>query len=64
MKQLCVFIVDDEPRIVKFLKLRLQASGYKVLIASNGLEALEDVEPSLEAAGASETALDGLSKTH
>jgi DNA-binding response OmpR family regulator len=44
MKQFRVLIVDDEPRILKFLELRLKASGYRVLTASNGFEALEQVE--------------------
>ena len=44
LKQFCILIVDDEPRIVKFLKLRLQASGYEVLTANNGWEALEQVQ--------------------
>jgi len=44
VKQFRVLVVDDEPRIIKFLKLRLKASGYEVLTASNGLEALELVQ--------------------
>jgi len=44
MNQFRVLIVDDEPRILKFLELRLKASGYKVLTAGNGLEALEQAE--------------------
>ena len=41
VKQFCVLVVDDEPRIVKFLKLKLETSGYDVLTAGSGLEALE-----------------------
>ena len=44
MKQFRVLVVDDEPRILKFLKLRLKVSGYEVLTADNGLEALEQVQ--------------------
>ena len=44
MKQYRILVVDDEPRIVKFLKLKLKASGYEVLTAGNGLEALEMVQ--------------------
>ena len=44
MKQFRVLVVDDEPRILKFLKLRLRVSGYEVLTADNGLEALEQVQ--------------------
>lgn len=44
MKRFRVLVVDDEPKIQKFLQLRLVASGYDVLTASNGLEALEQVQ--------------------
>ncbi|MDP2730387.1 MAG: response regulator transcription factor [Dehalococcoidales bacterium] len=44
MKQYRVLITDDEPRIVKFLELKLKASGYEVLTAYNGWEALEIVQ--------------------
>jgi len=36
-----ILIVDDEPEIVQFLGLRLTNSGYKVLKAYNGAEALK-----------------------
>jgi DNA-binding response OmpR family regulator len=44
VKQFRVLIVDDEVRIVKFLDLKLKASGYEVLTAGNGLEALSQVQ--------------------
>jgi two-component system KDP operon response regulator KdpE len=44
MKQFRVLIVDDEPRILKFLEVKLKASGYGVLTANSGFEALEQVE--------------------
>jgi DNA-binding response OmpR family regulator len=44
MNQFRVLVVDDEPRILKFLELRLKASGYKVLTASNGVGALGQAE--------------------
>jgi DNA-binding response OmpR family regulator len=44
MKQFRVLVVDDEPRILKFLELKLKATGYGVLTANNGFEALEQVE--------------------
>ena len=44
MKQFRVLIIDDDPRIIKFLTLRLKASGYEVLTANNGSEALEQVQ--------------------
>ncbi len=44
MKQFRVLVVDDESRILKFLELKLKTSGYGVLTANNGFEALEQVE--------------------
>jgi len=44
VKQFCVLVVDDEQRIVNFLNSKLRASGYEVLTASNGVEALEQVQ--------------------
>jgi len=44
VKQFRVLIVDDEPRILKFLDLKLKASGYEVLTANNGREALAQVQ--------------------
>jgi len=44
MKQFRVLIVDDDPRIVKFLEVKLKASGYGVLTADSGVQALEQVE--------------------
>jgi DNA-binding response OmpR family regulator len=39
-----VLIADDEPNIVTALEFLLQKSGYEVLIAQNGEEALRQVE--------------------
>ena len=39
--------MDDEVRILNFLKAKLKASGYKVITALNGLEALEQVQNNL-----------------
>ena len=44
MKQFRVLVVDDESRILNFLSSKLRASGYEVLTASNGAEALEQVQ--------------------
>jgi two-component system KDP operon response regulator KdpE len=44
MKKFQVLIVDDEQRIVNFLSSKLRASGYEVITASNGEEALEQVQ--------------------
>ncbi|MFA5064879.1 MAG: response regulator transcription factor [Dehalococcoidia bacterium] len=41
VKKLVVLVVDDEERITYFLKSKLKISGYEVLTAQNGKEALE-----------------------
>lgn len=41
IKQLRILIVDDEPRIIQFLKVKLHASGYEVFSATSGQEALD-----------------------
>lgn len=41
MKRLCVLVVDDEERIVNFIRIKLKASGYEVLGARDGVRALE-----------------------
>ena len=44
MKHFRVLIVDDEPRILNFLATKLRLSGYEVITASDGAEALEQVQ--------------------
>jgi DNA-binding response OmpR family regulator len=44
LKQFCVLIVDDEVRILKFLEVKLKISGYRVITASNGSEALVQMQ--------------------
>lgn len=44
MKKFRILVVDDEERIVNFLRSKLKASGYEVLTASNGLEGLEQAQ--------------------
>jgi two-component system KDP operon response regulator KdpE len=39
-----ILVVDDEKRILNFLRTKLKASGYEVLTASNGFEALEQAQ--------------------
>lgn len=39
-----VLVVDDDPRIIRFIRASLMAHGYDVLTASNGEEALEVVK--------------------
>lgn len=40
-----ILVVDDEIRVLKFVGLKLNLAGYDVLTATNGIEALELVEP-------------------
>lgn len=44
VKQFRILVVDDESRILNFLSSKLRASGYEVITAGNGLEALEQVQ--------------------
>jgi len=44
VKQFRILVVDDEQRILNFLSSKLRASGYEVLTASNGIEALEQIQ--------------------
>ncbi len=39
-----ILAVDDEPRVLKLLKANLESSGYKVLTAADGEEAIDMVE--------------------
>jgi len=42
-----VLVVDDEPRMIQFIRMNLELEGYRVIQASNGLEALEKVRDEL-----------------
>ena len=42
-----VLVVDDEPRMTKFVRMNLELEGYRVAEAANGLEALEKVKNEL-----------------
>jgi DNA-binding response OmpR family regulator len=44
VKQFRVLVVDDEFRILNFLSSKLKATGYEVLTASDGVEALEQAQ--------------------
>jgi two-component system, OmpR family, KDP operon response regulator KdpE len=44
MKRFSILLVDDEERILNFLKTKLKSLGYDVIVASNGIEALEQVQ--------------------
>lgn len=38
-----ILIVDDEPRILDFVRMNLELEGYRVVTATSGLEALQKV---------------------
>jgi two-component system KDP operon response regulator KdpE len=42
-----ILVVDDEPRMIKFIRMNLELEGYRVSGATNGLEALEKVREEL-----------------
>jgi two-component system KDP operon response regulator KdpE len=42
-----VLVVDDEPRMIRFIRMNLELEGYRVIEARNGLEALERVRQDL-----------------
>jgi two-component system KDP operon response regulator KdpE len=44
MRKFRVLIADDEERIIHFLSAKLGVSGYEILTASNGVEALEQIQ--------------------
>lgn len=39
-----ILLVDDEERILRFLKVKLKTLGYDVITASNGVEAIEQFQ--------------------
>jgi two-component system, OmpR family, KDP operon response regulator KdpE len=50
MKRFTILLVDDEERILTFLKTKLKLLGYDVILAGDGIEALEQIrgqEPDL-----------------
>lgn len=42
-----VLVVDDEPRMIGFIRLNLEHDGYQVVEAHNGIEALDKVRTQL-----------------
>lgn len=42
-----ILVVDDESRMVRFIQTNLEMDGFRVISASNGLEALEKVRTEL-----------------
>ncbi|MCX7840225.1 MAG: response regulator transcription factor [Anaerolineae bacterium] len=47
LKDKLILVVDDEPRIVRLVRMNLEAEGARVIDASNGLEALKQVREEL-----------------
>lgn len=42
-----VLVVDDEPRMIDFIRMNLELEGFQVLEAQNGMEALESIRTNL-----------------
>lgn len=42
-----ILVVDDEPRMIQFIRMNLELEGYRVVEANNGLAALEKVRDEL-----------------
>jgi two-component system KDP operon response regulator KdpE len=42
-----VLVVDDEPRMTRFIRMNLELEGFRVIEAHNGVEALDKVRTSL-----------------
>lgn len=42
-----ILVVDDEPRMIQFIRMNLDLEGFHVLEASNGVEALEKIRSDL-----------------
>jgi DNA-binding response OmpR family regulator len=42
-----ILVVDDEPRMIGFIRMNLELEGYQVVEAHNGIEALEAVRTQL-----------------
>jgi two-component system KDP operon response regulator KdpE len=42
-----ILVVDDEPRMIRFIRMNLELEGYQVIEASNGIEALDQVRKHL-----------------
>ncbi|HTK08600.1 MAG TPA: response regulator transcription factor [Ktedonobacteraceae bacterium] len=46
-RDMTILIVDDEPRIRDFVRLDLEMENYRVIEASNGIEALDELRENL-----------------
>jgi two-component system KDP operon response regulator KdpE len=40
-RRISVLVVDDEPRVLRFVQAELESDGYRVLIANSGRQAIE-----------------------
>ena len=47
LKDRLILVVDDEPRMIQFVRMNLEAEGARVLQAHNGLEAVNKVREQL-----------------
>jgi len=47
LKERLILVVDDEPRMIQFVRMNLEAEGARVIQAQNGLEALRLVREQL-----------------
>lgn len=46
-KSRLILVVDDEPRMIRFIRMNLELEGYQVIEAKNGIQALEQVRQHL-----------------
>jgi two-component system KDP operon response regulator KdpE len=46
-KSRLILVVDDEPRMIRFIRMNLELEGYQVIEAKNGVQALEQVRQHL-----------------
>jgi two-component system KDP operon response regulator KdpE len=42
-----ILVIDDEPRMIRFIRMNLELEGYHVIEASDGIQALEQVRKHL-----------------
>ncbi len=42
-----ILLVDDEPHVIRFMRMNLEMEGFRVIEAANGLEAIERVREDL-----------------
>jgi two-component system KDP operon response regulator KdpE len=50
LKDKLILVVDDEPRIVRMVRMNLEAEGARVIAAHNGMDALKQVRQALPSA--------------